>query len=325
MKISVAIATYNAEKQIIKQIESILLQTRIPDEIIISDDCSTDSTLQIIEELTANYKDLFVIMKNKKNLGFTYNFENAIKKCTGDIIFLSDQDDIWYENKIQVVENFFYENKKYLLLVHDGELVNYDLLSKGNSKFSQAESITGSYQSVFTGALTIFSKELKDIILPFPQKIVGHDRWIHSVAEILSARFVLNQKLQMIVRHESNTSEWIGSNVKKKNKLHYLLSILNNKPSRNYYDRIKFNNKHKQILKDILQNKIKLNIDLNKEEINNKITELKMENIALIKRYFASRNKNMIYQKILFIMMYKKGHYKYFNGIYSLLNDLIRR
>ena len=105
MKTSVAIATYNGEKYIIEQLESILYQTQAVDEVIICDDCSQDRTVHIIRdfivqhELNCTWK-LFV---NDQNLGYCENFKKAIYLCTGDIVFFCDQDDIWVKNRVEVM------------------------------------------------------------------------------------------------------------------------------------------------------------------------------------------------------------------------------
>ena len=96
-KISVCMATYNGEKYIKEQLESIISQLDENDEVIVSDDHSTDRTLDIVKDLKDSRIKIF-LNKNKK--GLTYNFENAIKQAKGNYIFLSDQDDVWLPNKI---------------------------------------------------------------------------------------------------------------------------------------------------------------------------------------------------------------------------------
>jgi len=109
MKISVCMATYNGERYLKEQLDSILKQLSFTDEIIISDDGSQDRTIEIIESFGDSRIKLF--HSTQQNL--IYNFENALSKASGDIIFLSDQDDIWYENK---VEKSMYHLQKYGLV-----------------------------------------------------------------------------------------------------------------------------------------------------------------------------------------------------------------
>ena len=109
--ISVAIATYNSEKYIIPQLESILKQSQKVDEVIIQDDYSKDKTIDIISEFI-NKNNLFnwKIEKNEHNLGYILTFKKAIKRCTGDIIILCDHDDVWLENKVEIISNTFKVN-----------------------------------------------------------------------------------------------------------------------------------------------------------------------------------------------------------------------
>ena len=95
--------TYNGEKYIKEQLESILNQTIAIDEIIICDDGSNDKTIQIIEEIQLEYPNKISLYKNQVNLGSNKNFEKAITICSGDYIFLSDQDDIWKNNKVEKI------------------------------------------------------------------------------------------------------------------------------------------------------------------------------------------------------------------------------
>src|SRR6266542_888200 len=110
MKISVAIGTYNGEKFLNVQLESILQQTIPVHEIIVCDDHSGDDTINILREFEVSYPSLLKIFANEKNLGVVKNFEKAISLCTGNIIFLADQDDVWNNNKVESVLNFFRNN-----------------------------------------------------------------------------------------------------------------------------------------------------------------------------------------------------------------------
>lgn len=103
--ISVAMCTFNGEKYIKEQIESIINQSLVPDEIVICDDCSKDNTLNIIKETLDNWPGKVQLVVNEKNLGYRKNFEKSISLCNGDIIFLSDQDDVWNRNKIEIMFN----------------------------------------------------------------------------------------------------------------------------------------------------------------------------------------------------------------------------
>ena len=108
--LSVALCTYNGERFIREQLESILNQTMPVDEIVICDDGSKDDTLEIIKHTTQSSSVNIRLVQNKKNLGFFRNFLQAISLCTGDIIFLSDQDDVWRDDKVEKICDWFYSH-----------------------------------------------------------------------------------------------------------------------------------------------------------------------------------------------------------------------
>ena len=126
MTISVALCTYNGALYIKEQIESIHSQTMPVDEIVVCDDGSIDNTLQIVEGLKHNTVVDIRIYKNEKNLGVSDNFQKAIDLCHGDIIFLSDQDDIWLPDKVQTFANYFATNPGISVCFSNAFLVNSD-------------------------------------------------------------------------------------------------------------------------------------------------------------------------------------------------------
>ena len=106
-KISVALCTYNGERFLSRQLTSMRQQTRLPDELVVCDDCSTDNTAEILQDFAASAGFPVKISRNERNLGFVANFERAILFCQGDLIALSDQDDIWDPMRLQRSEEEF--------------------------------------------------------------------------------------------------------------------------------------------------------------------------------------------------------------------------
>ena len=104
IKVSVLLAAYNGSDFIKEQLDSFLIQTIVPDEVIIIDDCSTDNTVDIVSEYIKNHglSPKWVLIQNEINKGWKRNFRDGIEKTTGDVIFFSDQDDIWLKNKIEI-------------------------------------------------------------------------------------------------------------------------------------------------------------------------------------------------------------------------------
>ena len=124
-KVSIAMAAYNGADYLSEQLSSFLLQTRLPDELVVCDDASSDSTVSIIEEFALRAPFEVRLIKNKQNLGYIRNFEKALSLCQGDLIFLSDQDDVWFPEKVCYIEKFFLKDAARLLVIHDGKLFDY--------------------------------------------------------------------------------------------------------------------------------------------------------------------------------------------------------
>lgn len=206
--ISVCMATYNGEKYIKEQIESILQNISNDDEIVISDDGSKDNTINIIKSFNDSRIKIFDGPKN----GIKKNFENAIKKSNGDIIFLSDQDDIWMPDKVKKVYNVFKKNQGITLVMHDAKIVNEDLEDiKPYSTFSWRKSRPGIIKNIiynsYIGCCIAFKKELKEKIIPIPNDIDMHDQWIGIISEKYGKSYFLNEQLIKYRRHNNNSSQ----------------------------------------------------------------------------------------------------------------------
>lgn len=207
--VSVAMATYNGDKYIKDQIESILINLKLDDELIISDDGSTDSTLKIVKEYQR--KDKRIKLFEGPRLGVKQNFANAIEHCCGKYIFLSDQDDIWMPNKVEKVLEYFRDDK-YKVVVHNADIVDKNLNSIENDFFSFRKSGKGKvkniYKNTYIGCCMAFSASLKDKILPIPNNIEMHDQWIGLIGEKIGKVFFLNENLIKYRRHDENVSSF---------------------------------------------------------------------------------------------------------------------
>ena len=204
-KISVCMATYNGEKFIKKQLESILNQTMEVDEIIISDDNSTDNTLEIIKSFN-NSK--IKVLKNLEQ-GVVNNFENSLEKSTGDYISLADQDDIWTLDKVEkVIKNL----KIYDLVVHNAKIINSEdkIICKKtffeirNSKKGLLKNL---YKNSYIGCCMAFNRNILEKSMPFPKNIPMHDSWIGLISEIYGKIYFDEEVLFYYRRHENNVTE----------------------------------------------------------------------------------------------------------------------
>lgn len=204
-KISVCIATYNGALFIHDQIDSILSQLSAGDEIIVSDDGSKDGTVQIINDFRDNRISVYA---NRKH-GCKFNFENAIRHATGDIIFLSDQDDIWEPNKVEVVRKAL---ETCDFVVSDARIID----GEGNLTGESFYELRKPYKSYlgnmikfgFLGCTMAFNNKVLAKILPFPpyKDYCTHDNWIFCAATTYFPFKVLDDKLIRYRRHGNNVS-----------------------------------------------------------------------------------------------------------------------
>jgi len=220
MKISVCLATYNGEKYIKEQLTSILPQLNENDEVIISDDNSIDKTIDIIKEL----KDPRIkIYYNKREKGYTRNFENALEKVSGDIIFLSDQDDVWIKNKVEKMLKTLDNND---FVVSDNIIVDKNLDVLSSSHFEVFNTRKGFIRNLilprYVGACMAFRVNVLKKSLPFPAnaKLCAHDYWISLIAEMYFKSYVLDEPLLLYRRHGMNTSS--GGDKSKNTLIHKL-------------------------------------------------------------------------------------------------------
>ena len=178
-------ATYNGEKFLREQMDSILVQTIHDFELIICDDCSTDSTAQILRDYEKNDSRIKVFV-NEENLGFKKNFEKAIGLCSGDYIALSDQDDIWLPEHLESLFNSIEGNSMSvanarLIDTNGNEFLDVNLMQyeKFERIYSSPEIMYGLmfYKNPFFGSNSMYRKGVFDKALPMPNGISYHDVW----------------------------------------------------------------------------------------------------------------------------------------------------
>lgn len=196
-------ATYNGEKYIGEQLHSILKQLKETDEVIISDDGSTDSTLYIIEALN---DPRITLIRNEKEHGYTKNFENALNHSTGDIIFISDQDDVWMDDKVKVMCEALKYRK---LAIHDAALTDAGLNVNIGSFFGHYGIQQGFLRTLvytrYTGACMAMRRDFLELALPFPdnQELCPYDYWFAYLGEYLKEAVLIRIPLIYYRRHEN--------------------------------------------------------------------------------------------------------------------------
>lgn len=197
--------TYNGEKFIRIQLESILSQLGNGDEVVISDDSSTDKTVEIIKSFNDSRIHL---LENNSFHSPVYNLENALKNAKGDFIFLSDQDDEWTVDKVSVCLE---KLKDCDLLIHDADIVDGNGIQTAKSFFKLNHTKKGKFYNLlkngYLGCCMCFSKNLLSQFLPFPKKLPMHDIYIGNFAAFNGYRIkFIEDKLIHYRRHGNNAS-----------------------------------------------------------------------------------------------------------------------
>lgn len=202
--ISVCIATYNGEKYIKEQLLSILKQLSDDDEVIVSDDGSKDNTLQVISSLEDKRLKVF---HNEGRHGVVPNFENALRHVNGDYVFLSDQDDIWADNKVEVCLKYL---QKYDLVVHNLLMMDGEGNVSSDDFFSNHHSKAGFWNNLkhnsFMGSCLAFRGDVLHYVLPLPRHVLWHDMWIGLMVEKKGRTIFVDEKLMYYRRHGGNAS-----------------------------------------------------------------------------------------------------------------------
>jgi len=242
--ISVCIATYNGELFIRKQLNSILKQLDENDEVIISDDCSSDSTLEIIRSFNDGRIKLFT---NSRFKSLVFNFENALKQSKGDIIFISDQDDVWVDDKVKLYmekfesADFVFSNVS--IIDENDSIVKSKLLNL----IPHHDLFTLIVSNHVIGSTIAIKRNLLIKALPFPKRIPMHDQWLAVIAVFYGKISYIEAPMLFYRRHLGNASyctEESKNSLLKKLKFRIdILSCFLNRLIANYLERNFLNNK----------------------------------------------------------------------------------
>lgn len=206
--LSVCLATYNGSRFIREQVESILPQLGPADELVVSDDHSRDDTLQVIRSFS---DPRIKITENKSRKGAIGNFENALRLAKGDVLVLSDQDDVWLPGKLEVVrEQMSGKESSPHLIVMDYQVVDFDDKVLVDSFFRYRKAGKGLlkniYDNTYVGCNSAFNRKLLEIALPFPDRIPMHDMWLGLLAELFGETQFVPRTTMKYRRHDKNVT-----------------------------------------------------------------------------------------------------------------------
>ena len=218
-KISVALCTYNGAQFLEQQLTSIAQQTRLPDQLLVSDDGSTDQTVAMVRAFAASAAFPVVLIENPKTLGSAKNFEQALRLCDGDLIALSDQDDIWYPNRLQRSEQEFDAYPNAGLVFSDAHVIDehnrvqaktlwqrLGFAGQRRTALLSGQFVLLAKHRFITGATVMVRAGLRDRVLPIAPGWI-HDEWI---ALITAAYADLRPIDQPLIRYRIHSSQQVG-------------------------------------------------------------------------------------------------------------------
>jgi glycosyltransferase involved in cell wall biosynthesis len=209
--LSIAMCTYNGARFVSAQLQSMVRQTTLPDELVICDDASTDSTPQVLAQFAAKSPIPVRLVRNSSRLGCTRNFERAIRLCEGEIIVLADQDDVWKQEKLAIIAEAFAANPDAGYVFSDAEIVNetgelvgfslWDIVGFDPIRFFPPRQVaTLLKRNRVTGAAMAFRSWLRAIVLPIAPAW-GHDYWLALLGSVFSFGVPIPQRLFLYRRH----------------------------------------------------------------------------------------------------------------------------
>ncbi|WP_027715120.1 glycosyltransferase family 2 protein [Desulfuromonas sp. TF] len=219
MKVSIALAAYNGGAYLAEQLESFAAQTRLPDELVVVDDGSRDGTPDIVRAFAARAPFPVKLVENAENLGYAQNFGKALSLCSGDLLFMSDQDDVWFDRKIEIVADLASRNPGAACLMNDALLTDGELVPAGVSKLGQIRAAGLPDTAFVMGCCAALRRELLDILLPIPEKSPSHDNWLVEVADLFGLTHRCEEPLQYYRRHGANTSNFFVNETQKPSRL----------------------------------------------------------------------------------------------------------
>ena len=293
-KIEILMATYNGEKYIREQIDSIISQTYSNWTLLIRDDGSKDNTVKIIKEYEKKDKRIKLLEDNKGNLGFVKNFEELLKNSSEEFIMFSDQDDYWLEDKIEryinELKKISKDEMKKPLLLHSNSFVcdeNLEIIKEKfiNSKVAlQYQENSYFFSYMVQGSTTLINRKLIDICIPFFKDVTVHDRYFHLLTEFLGKRVFIDKTLMKYRQHENNKIGAKGNIIKK---------IL----KKRYFEE----NERNLILK--MKKKYKAEIEKEKKELIDRYLEVTDRNKSRILRFIKSFKFKIDIKKRMFILV----------------------
>jgi len=215
--ISIALCTYNGEEHLATQLRSLVAQKQQPDEVVVCDDQSTDTTINLLQQLAAEVPFPIRIYENTHRLGYNKNFERALSECTGDLIFICDQDDYWLAEKISTMTDYMVQHPEAQLAFCDAWVTDEQLQGRQSRfwewvRFDQEARqrwYSGDMMEVMLegnrvmGCATVLRRSFLAVAMPFPDSVPGYiyDGWLGLVGATNNVIHYIDEPLQLYRTH----------------------------------------------------------------------------------------------------------------------------
>jgi len=225
-KVSVCMAVYNGAQFLPAQVDSITRQLRAGDELVVVDDASSDDSLAVLRRMADPRMRIYC---NPKNLGVLATFENALAASSGDIIFLSDQDDVWLPGKLSKSLEAFASDARVTMVVTDAMIVDEEGNALGPSFFAQRGrfapgAVHNFIKNKYLGCTLGFRREMLAVFLPIPRDVPMHDIWFGILNGIYGRTVYIDEPLVAYRRHGRNASPVVSPGFGKAARWRYRLA-----------------------------------------------------------------------------------------------------
>lgn len=315
-RVSVVLASFNGEKYIEEQLTTIVNQTVVPHEVIVSDDGSTDQTKNILANFVSRYPFINCV-ENEGPRGISANFNNALFRASGDVIFLSDQDDLWYPDKIELMLAELNKKPSTMLLLSDAHIFRKEVDKNFQTKLQYFEKRGTRY--FCTGCCMAIRREFLDIAIPIPTTVPMHDVWLNELGERLGLKSVMPVPLMKYRRHGDNYSDHASS--KPRSSISFVKSTL-----------LRLQDRRSKILTEFallnvaierLEKKSGKQVVLSEHEWNRRL-QLVDEQLLFERRRLLAFEVRIVRRLVLLVRLFASGGYfRHKGGFKSLLADLI--
>jgi hypothetical protein len=317
-RVSIALATYNGERFIEEQLRSLAAQTRLPDEVVVSDDGSTDTTLAIVERFAAEAPFDVRVAPGTERLGVDANFARALAQCSGDFIAICDQDDRWLPHKIEHVLAAFQRAPAAQLVVNNQQIADERLQPTAFTTLENYERVHGTADAFGNGCCLTFRRSWLAAISPIAEG-VSYDLWINSIAVSLGVRHMIREPLQLYRRHQGNASSATAFEARQLSRLDYYLGSPD-ADGRSLWE-------HQVQVAQLIIDHLRHNRDLFDQLADPAQVEAAIRSeqrrCEALKSRLAVRRRPRAGRVYAIFKMVRSGQYRHFSGLLSAAKDLV--